>query len=40
MNHLDKLEASLENMNNEIHVDEETAQKARVALSRMIDFKK
>lgn len=40
MNHLDKLEASLENMNNEIHVDEVTAEKARVALSRMIEFKK
>ena len=40
MNHLDKLEASLENMNNEIHVDVETADKARVALSKMIEFKK
>lgn len=40
MNHLAKLEASLENMNNEIHVDEETADKARVALSKMIEFKK
>lgn len=40
MNHLDKLEASLENMNNEIHVDKETADKARVALSKMIEFKK